>query len=194
MMPASRTLFRVPVLIHILKFIAIVLLKAIGWRVVGTMPSERKYVLIGAPHTSNWDFPLMLLAVLKIGMDVHWLGKRSLFPPLLGSIMRWLGGIAVDRSKNNNLVAQLVDLFNARDELVLIIPPEGTRSKVERWKSGFYHVAAGAGVPILLGFVDASKKEIGFGPLFYPSQSYEEDLPRIQAFYATKRGIRADLH
>jgi len=193
-MPASRTLFRVPILSQLLALIAVGLLKISGWRVVGELPSERKYVLIGAPHTSNWDFPLMLLAVLKIGMDVHWLGKKSLFPPVLGSIMRWFGGIAVDRSKNNNLVAQLVDLYNERDELVVIIPPEGTRSKVEQWKSGFYHVAAGAHVPILLGFVDISRKEIGFGPLFYPTRSYEEDLPKIKAFYATKRGIRADLH
>lgn len=193
-MPASKTLFRVPVLSQLLKLIAIFLLKIIGWRVVGSLPSERKYVLIGAPHTSNWDFPLMLLAVLKVGMDVHWLGKNSLFPPVIGSIMRWLGGIAVDRSKNNNLVTQLVELYNARDELVVIIPPEGTRSKVERWKSGFYHVAAGAKVPILLGFVDVSRKEIGFGPLFYPIDDYDADLPKIQEFYAGKRGIRADLH
>lgn len=193
-MPASRTLFRVPILSQLLKLIATVLLKIIGWRVVGTLPSERKYVLIGAPHTSNWDFPLMLLAVLKIGMDVHWLGKKSLFPPVIGSVMRWLGGIAVDRSKSNNLVEQLVDLYSERDELVVIIPPEGTRSKVQRWKSGFYHVAAGADVPILLGFVDVSRKEIGFGPLFYPTKNFEIDLPKIQEFYSTKRGIRADLH
>lgn len=193
-MPASKTLFRVPILSQVLKCIAIFLLKITGWRVVGELPTERKYVLIGAPHTSNWDFPLMLLAVLKVGMDVHWLGKDSLFPPVLGGIMRWLGGIAVDRSKNNNLVAQLVELFNARDELVVIVPPEGTRSKVERWKSGFYHVAAGANVPILLGFVDASRKELGFGPMFYPSDGYEADLPKILAFYADKRGIRADSH
>lgn len=191
-MPASRTLFRVPILSQLLKFIATILLKIIGWRVVGALPSERKYVLIGAPHTSNWDFPLMLLAVLTVGMDVHWLGKSSLFPPIVDSVMRWLGGIAVDRSKNNNLVAQLVDLFRARDELVVLIPPEGTRAKVERWKSGFYHVAAGAGVPILLGFVDASRKELGFGPLFYPTQDYAADLLKIQEFYRDKRGIRAE--
>lgn len=193
-MPASRTIFRLPVLSQLLQFIATILLKIIGWRVMGTLPRERKYVLIAAPHTSNWDFPLMLLAVFKIGMDVHWLGKSSLFPPLVGNLMRGLGGIPVDRSKNNNLVTQLVELYNARDELILIIPPEGTRSKVEQWKSGFYHVAAGAQVPILLGFVDASRKELGFGPLFYPAQDYENDLPKIRAFYADKRGIRAELH
>lgn len=190
-MPASPTLFRVPILSHALALLAIFLLKILGWRVVGELPREHKYVLIGAPHTSNWDFPLMLLAVLKIGMDVHWLGKSSLFPSLLGSVMRWLGGIPVDRSKTNNLVAQLVELFHRRDELIVLIPPEGTRSKVERWKSGFYHVAAGAGVPILLGFVDASRRELGFGPLFYPSGDYEADLQRIQSFYRDKRGIRA---
>lgn len=192
-MPASRTLFRVPILSQLLKLIATALLRVIGWRVVGALPNECKYVLIGAPHTSNWDFPLMLLAVFKIGMDVHWLGKSSLFPPVVGSVMRWLGGIAVDRSKNNNLVAQLVELFRERHELVVLIPPEGTRAQVERWKSGFYHVAAGAGVPILLGFVDASRKQVGFGPLFYPTQDYESDLLKIQEFYRDKRGIRARI-
>ena len=189
-MPASKTVFRTPILPSVLKFIATFLLRISGWRVVGALPAETKYVLIGAPHTSNWDFPLMLLAVLKVGMDVHWLGKDSLFPPMVGGVMRWLGGIAVDRSKSNNLVAQLVDLFRARDELVLLIPPEGTRSKVERWKSGFYYVAAGAEVPILLGFLDASRKELGFGPLFYPTQDYDVDLQKIQEFYRDKRGIR----
>ena len=193
-MPASRTLFRMPILSQLLKMLATALLGISGWRVVGALPNERKYVLIGAPHTSNWDFVLMLLAVLRVGMDVHWLGKSSLFPSVAGSFMRWLGGIAVDRSKNNNLVAQLVDLFHARDELVVLIPPEGTRSKVERWKSGFYHVAAGADVPILLGFIDASRKQIGFGPLFQPSGDYESDLPKIQNFYRGKHGIRAQLH
>ena len=191
-MPASTTLFRVPILSRLLGLIATLLLRMLGWRVVGALPVERKYVLIGAPHTSNWDFPLMLMAVLKIGMDVHWLGKSSLFPPLLGGIMRWLGGIAVDRSKNNNLVEQLADLYRERDELVVLIPPEGTRSKVERWKTGFYHVAANAGVPILLGFLDARRREIGFGPLFHPSRDYDADLPKIQAFYADKQGIRGD--
>lgn len=190
-MPASKTVFRVPVLSGLLKIIAIVILRVIGWRVVGDLPAKHKFVLIGAPHTSNWDFPLMLLAVLRVEMDVHWLGKSSLFPPVFGAFMRSLGGIAVDRSKNNNLVAQLAELFQQRDELIVIIPPEGTRSKVERWKSGFYHVAATAGVPILLGFVDASRKQIGFGPLFFPSGDYETDLPKIQAFYADKRGIRS---
>jgi 1-acyl-sn-glycerol-3-phosphate acyltransferase len=186
----ARSLFRTPVLQPLLALLAIGLLRLAGWKVVGGLPANTKYVLIGAPHTSNWDFVLMLLAVLKVGMDVHWLGKKNLFPFPFAGFMRWLGGIPVDRSKSNNLVDQLVALFGRRDELILIIPPEGTRSQVERWKSGFYYVAQGAGVPILLGFVDGSRREVGFGPLFYPTGDYATDLPAIQDFYREKRGVR----
>ncbi|HSB97802.1 MAG TPA: lysophospholipid acyltransferase family protein [Spongiibacteraceae bacterium] len=190
----ANSLFRTPILQPLLAWVAVGILRLIGWRVIGELPAQRKYVLIGAPHTSNWDFPLMLLAMLKVGMDVHWLGKSALFPFPFAGFMRWLGGIPVDRSKNNNLVDQLVDLYRRRDELVLIIPPEGTRSKVERWKTGFYYVALGAGVPILLGFVDGSRKEMGFGPLFYPTGDYAADLPAIQAFYSDKAGVRRERH
>jgi 1-acyl-sn-glycerol-3-phosphate acyltransferase len=188
----ANSLFRTPLLQPLLAALAVILLRLIGWRVIGELPAQRKYVLIGAPHTSNWDFPLMLLAVLKVGMDVRWLGKSGLFPFPLAGFMRWLGGIPVDRSKNNNLVDQLVDLFRRRHELVLIIPPEGTRAKVERWKTGFYYVAQGAGVPILLGFVDGSRKEMGFGPLFYPTGDYAADLLVIQAFYRDKSGVHPE--
>lgn len=191
-MTTSTTLFRTPVLNRLLAAIATGILKTSGWRVVGAPPATERYVLIAAPHTSNWDFPMMLLAVLKLGMDVHWLGKSSLFRRPFGGVMRWLGGIPVDRSKSNNLVPQLTALFDRREELVLLIPPEGTRAKVERWKSGFYYVAAGAGVPILLGFIDASRKELGFGPLFQPSGDYYADLPRILSFYRDKSGLNAD--
>lgn len=186
----ALTLFRTPVLQPLLAWISIGILRLIGWKVVGGLPDRNKYVLIGAPHTSNWDFVLMLLAVLRVGMDVHWLGKKSLFPFPFRGFMQWLGGIPVDRSKNNRLVDQLVELFHRRDELIVLIPPEGTRSQVERWKSGFYYVAQGAGVPILLGFIDASRREMGFGPLFYPTGDYAADLAAIQAFYRDKRGIR----
>lgn len=186
----ARSLFRTPVLQPLLALLAVGLLRLIGWKVVGGLPANNKYVLIGAPHTSNWDFPLMLLAVLKVGMDVHWLGKKNLFPFPFAGFMRWLGGIPVDRSKSNNLVDQLVALFGRRDELILLIPPEGTRSQVERWKSGFYYVAQGAGVPILLGFIDSSRRELGFGPLFYPTGDYAADLVAIQEFYRDKRGVR----
>jgi 1-acyl-sn-glycerol-3-phosphate acyltransferase len=184
------TLFRVPVLSALLSYLAAGLLRCSGWRVLGAPPDQPQYVLIGAPHTSNWDFPLMLLAVLKVRMDVHWLGKSSLFSGPFSGFMQWLGGIPVDRSKSNNLVAQLVENFARRDELVVVIPPEGTRAKVDKWKSGFYYVALGAQVPILLGFVDFSRKQLGFGPLFYPTGDYAADLIEIQKFYADKVGLR----
>jgi 1-acyl-sn-glycerol-3-phosphate acyltransferase len=190
----TNSLFRTPVMQPLLAALARLLLRMIGWRVVGALPALQKYVLIGAPHTSNWDFPLMLLAVLKVGMDVHWLGKSALFPWPFAGFMRWLGGIAVDRSKTNNLVDQLITLYGQRDELVLIIPPEGTRAKVEHWKTGFYYVALGAGVPILLGFIDRSRKELGFGPLFYPTGDYAADLVVIREFYRDKHGVRPQPH
>jgi 1-acyl-sn-glycerol-3-phosphate acyltransferase len=187
----SNTVFRTPLLNRALGALASLLLRLAGWRVVGGQPDARKYVLIGAPHTSNWDFPLMLMAVLKLRLDVHWLGKDSLFPRPVAGVMRWLGGIAVDRSKSNRLVDQLVALYRENEELVMLIPPEGTRSRVERWKSGFYHIARGAGVPIALGYVDAARREVGIGPLFFPSGDFGADLAEIQAFYADKTGLRA---
>jgi len=186
----TRTLFRTPVLRSALGGLSSLILRIAGWRVVGSVPERQRYVLIAAPHTSNWDFPLMLMAVLKLGMDLHWLGKDSLFARPFGGLMRWLGGIAIDRSKSNERVAQLAALYSRSEELVLLIPPEGTRSKVERWKSGFYYIALGAGVPIQLGFIDAGRRELGFGPLFQPTGDFAADLERIQAFYSDKRGIR----
>lgn len=192
--PILHTVFRTPLLNRLLGWLASALLRVLGWRVVGELPVQQlKYVLIGAPHTSNWDFPLMLLAVLKVGLDLHWMGKDSLFPFPFRGLMKWLGGIPIDRSQANGQVAQTVARFQASERLVVLIPPEGTRAKVARWKTGFYHIAHGAGVPILLGFVDAQRRELGFGPLYFPSGDIERDLPEIKAFYQDKQGIRPEL-
>jgi len=150
-------------------------------------------VLIGAPHTSNWDFILMLLAMLILRLEVHWMGKDSLFAFPFGGFMKWLGGIPIDRSSNHNTVDQIIMQFEQHDELIVLVPPEGTRSKVEKWKTGFYHIANGADVPILLGFIDAGKKEMGFGPMYQPTGDIEKDLPEIQAFYKTKQAIHPEL-
>lgn len=187
-----NTVFRTPLLSRLLRGLATVSLKLSGWRVVGARPTQEKYVLIAAPHTSNWDFLLMLLAVLKLRLDVHWLGKDALFAAPFGGLMRWLGGVPVDRSKTNDRVRQLVDLYGASEQLVILITPEGTRSSVERWKSGFYYIAAGAGVPIMLGFVDAGRRELGLGSLFYPTGDLVADMQQIQAFYRDKQGIRSN--
>lgn len=186
----ARTVFRTPLVTTLLRLLARLLLALSGWRVAGAVPTQSRFVLIGAPHTSNWDFVLMLLAVLVSRLEVRWMGKNSLFPAPLGGLMRWLGGIPIDRSKASGVVAQMVERFDGAGQLIVLIPPEGTRSQVERWKTGFYHIAAGANVPIVLGYIDASRKELGFGPAFQPTGDIERDLPQIQQFYADKRGIR----
>ncbi len=152
------------------------------------MPDLPKYVVIAAPHTSNWDFVILLFAVVATRVRIHWLGKHTLFRRPFGSLFRWLGGIPIDRSKSGNAVAQMVETFNASDRFVLAIPPEGSRSQVGRWKSGFYHIARGANVPLLLASLDYSKKVAGIGTVFYPTDDAEADTERIRAFYATVTG------
>lgn len=159
-----------------------------GWRVVLPVPQAPKYVLLAAPHTSNWDFVVMMAAGMALGVWPHWVGKHTLFAAPFGWIARALRGIPIDRRMAANTVEQLVAQFAARDRLVLALPPEGTRSRASHWKSGFYHVALGAGVPVALGFVDFGKKEAAIGPLLYPSGDLRADMDRIRAFYAGKRG------
>lgn len=188
--PSGTTLFNSLRLQRWLQPLASFLLRRSGWQLVGEVPTLKRYVLIAAPHTSNWDFVLMVLAVLTAGIDLHWMGKHSLFRAPFGGLMRWLGGIAIDRSKANNVVSQMIDTFTERDDLVLLITPEGTRSQVERWKTGFYQIAHGAGVPVIPAYVDADAHTLRFGEPFQPSGDLEADLPKIQAHYAGLRGIR----
>ena len=156
-----------------------------GWHIEGEMPNLPKFIIVAAPHSSNWDLPYVLAAGLHYGIRVHWMGKDSIFKQPFGGIMRWLGGIPVDRSKSNNAVDDMVARFAQSDRLILVIPPEGTRGKVERWKSGFYHIATGAKVPLALGFLDYERKAAGIARVFQPTGNYEADLAEIQAFYAT---------
>ncbi|MCB1670855.1 MAG: lysophospholipid acyltransferase family protein [Gammaproteobacteria bacterium] len=186
------TVFSTPLLTPLLRLIAILVLRLMGWKAIGKEISNPKLVLIGAPHTSNWDFPLMLLVVLKLRLKVFWMGKNSLFRFPFGGLMRWLGGIPIDRSKSNNVVQQMTEEYARQTELVVLIPPEGTRSKVERWKTGFYHIARNAGVPILLGYVDAPKKEAGLADFFTPSDDLERDMQAIRDFYADKGGLKPE--
>ncbi|MEX0963565.1 MAG: lysophospholipid acyltransferase family protein [Pseudohongiellaceae bacterium] len=186
------TVFSTPIITPLLRFIAILILKLIGWKAVGSSVSVPKYVLIGAPHTSNWDFPLMLLVVLKLRLRVYWMGKHTLFPFPFSGFMKWLGGIPIDRAKSHNVVYQTVNQFKTQENFVVLIPPEGTRSKVAKWKTGFYHIANNAGVPILMGYVDADKKEGGFADFFYPTGELEADMEKIRTFYAQKKGLRAE--
>jgi 1-acyl-sn-glycerol-3-phosphate acyltransferase len=158
---------------------------AAGWHIEGAMPNDKKFIIVAAGHTSNWDFPHTLAAGILFGVRVHWMGKDSLFKFPFGGVMRWLGGVPVDRSQANNAVAQMVERFEREERLVLVIPPEGTRGKITRWKSGFYHIALGAKIPLALGFVDYKRKVAGIGRVFHPTGNYEADLAEIQSFYAT---------
>lgn len=178
------TIFTTPILNSLLRLVSLAYMKFAGWHLEGDPPSVQRYVMIAAPHTSNWDLPMTLAIVFAYRLKVYFFAKHTLFSPPLGIFLRWLGGVSVDRSKSNNLVEQMIELFSTHDRLILIIPPEGTRKHVRYWKSGFYHIAFGAQVPIALGFIDFSRKVAGFGGLFEPSGNFEADLPLIRAFYS----------
>lgn len=166
----------------------------LSWKLIVQYPPVQKYVLIGAPHTSNWDLLFALLLAHGSGIQIHWIGKDSLFRPPIGKLMRWLGGIPVNRSRRENFVQQVIELFEGSEKLVIAITPEGTRSRVIYWKTGFYHIAHGAGVPIALGYIDYGCKELGIGPLIEPTGDIQADFKAIQAFYADKTGLHLAKH
>jgi len=159
-----------------------------GWTIDGAAPSVPKAVVCAAPHTTNWDLPFSLAICWALGLELAWIGKDSLFKNGAGPFMRGLGGVAVDRSKRLNQVQSAAQLFAEREELLLLVPPEGTRSRGERWKTGFYYIAREAGVPIVLGFLDYARKRGGFGEVFWPTGDIRADEERIRAFYADKQG------
>ena len=158
------------------------------------MPANHpKCVVIAAPHTSNWDLPNTLMAGFALRMNLYWMGKSSIFNPPFGGFMRWLGGIAVNREKSTNLVAASIEAIRAaQGRLQLVVPPEGTRSKVRYWKTGFYYIAVGAGVPIVLSYMDYARKVSGIGPVFYPTGDIDRDMATIKAFYAPFKGKNPD--
>jgi len=164
------------------------ILLLLGWRMAGSFPDTQKFVMIGAPHTSNWDFIYAMLFKYASGLHFKWIGKASLFKPPFGSLFRRLGGIPVWREKKYNFVAQISDLFDQSERLVIAIAPEGTRQQSAYWKTGFYYMAVGARVPIVLGFVDYARKHIGLGPVLHPTGDIHVDFKLIQDFYADKQG------
>lgn len=182
------TIFDTPVVRPLFALISVLLLRLSGWRIEGRPPTAPKYVLIGAPHTSNWDFPLTLAICFATRLKIYWMGKDSLFCGPLGPVMRWLGGIPVRRDAASGLVQQTVDAFQRSERLVVAIPPEGTRSKVSQWKTGFYHIACGAQIPVVLAFLDFRRKVGGFGPVLMPSGDLERDMADIRAFYKDIHG------
>ena len=184
----NHTIFDTPVVNSLMRYLSLAILRLSGWKAEGQAPSEAKYVLIAAPHTSNWDFPFTLMICFALRLNVYWMGKASLFPPGLGIIARWLGGIPVNRARSGNLVQSTIDAFHQNDKLTVIVPPEGTRGNVTHWKTGFYHIAHGAGVPVALGFLDFKRKAGGIGQLFFTTGDITNDMQSIQTFYANITG------
>ena len=188
-----RTIFDTPIVNTLLRAFSVSFLKLTGWKVEGQLPpGAEKSVFIAAPHTSNWDLPYTLMVAFALRLNVYWMGKEQIFKPPFRGLMMWLGGIPVRRETSNNLVAASVEAIKAATgPLQLIVPPEGSRSKVRYWKTGFYHIAVGAQVPIVLAYMDYSRKVSGLGPVFQPTGDLEADMVRIKAFYAPFQGKNA---
>jgi 1-acyl-sn-glycerol-3-phosphate acyltransferase len=161
-----------------------IMLRVLGWRIGPGLPDLAKAVILTAPHSSNWDFPVGIAVVFALRLDVRFVGKMEIFRGPLGPLMRWLGGLPVNRKHPVGLVEQTVAMFKEREALLLAVAPEGTRKPVERWKSGFHRIAVAAGVPIVPGYFDNKSKVVGFGAPFYPTGNAEADITALRAFYA----------
>ncbi len=185
-----RTIFDTPVVNTVLRGLSLALLRLAGWKVEGSLPvGTTKCVLIAAPHTSNWDLPYTLMVAFALRLNIYWMGKQSIFRAPFGGLMRWLGGIAVNRAQSNNLVEASAQALRAADGPVqLVVPPEGSRRKTRYWKTGFYYIALQAQVPIVLAYMDYSRKLSGLGPAFLPTGDIERDMVSIKAFYAPFKG------
>lgn len=184
----NYTIFDTPVVKTVIRWISIFLLKISRWQTQGAFPDIPKFVMIAAPHTSNWDLPIMMFIALKLRGKLYWMGKDAIFKKPFSGFFKWLGGIPIDRSRSNNVVGQMVEKFKEMDRLVLTIPPAGTRKRVQKWKSGFYHIAVGANVPVALGFLDYKRKTGGIGPVVTLSGDMEQDMKGIRAFYSDIEG------
>jgi 1-acyl-sn-glycerol-3-phosphate acyltransferase len=191
--PASHTIFDTPILRAITKLIAITYLKIIGWETAGEVPKEPKFVLIAAPHTSNVDFPILMALAFRFGIRIHWIGKDSLFPGPARPVARYLGGIPVDRSKPGGMVGETIRTYDEADSLMIVIPVEGTRGITKGWKSGFYHIASGANIPVCCGFLDYKTKRGGFGPMISLTGDMDADMEAFREFYKDITGRHPDL-
>jgi 1-acyl-sn-glycerol-3-phosphate acyltransferase len=166
-----------------------------GWRIEGDLPDEPRFVLIAAPHTSNWDFPIAILSMFGFGLRMNWLGKHTLFRFPITGLMHWMGGEPIDRSATKGFVEEAIERFRQRPQWVLGISPEGTRKRAGAWKTGFHRIALGAGVPIVPVTIDYSRRVLGIHPPFFPTadfqadeqilrQSFRKEMARIPGNYA----------
>ena len=159
--------------------------RARGWRALGQVPEPRRFILIAAPHTSNWDFVNFLGLTADLGLRAHFMGKLSLFKWPLGGFMKQMGGVPVDRRGGGNVVEQMVAEFARRAEFMLTVAPEGTRGRTTKWRTGFYQIALAAKVPMVVGFMDYGTKTGGLGPLIWPSGDFRADMLKVLEVYRT---------
>lgn len=156
----------------------------LGWRVEGNVPDVPRMVVIGAPHSSNWDFVIGMAVMFAMRLDVRFLGKRESFRWPLGPLMRWLGGTPVDRASPDGVVEGAITRIRTSPGFILAMSPEGTRRPVDRWKSGFYRIAKGANIPIIAGYFDNAARRVGFGPVFHPTGNPRTQIDEMRSFYS----------
>jgi 1-acyl-sn-glycerol-3-phosphate acyltransferase len=176
----------------VIRLLATIFLRINGWEFEGHRPAARRFVLIAAPHTSNWDLVYLLALGAVVGVKVNWMGKHQLFRGPIGWVMRRVGGVPVRRDRSNDLVSQMAVALERAPAMALTVPPEGTRDYVPFWKSGFYHIAQTARVPIVMGYLDYPRRRGGFGPELIPTGDLHQDMEEIRAFYADKTGRYPD--
>ena len=164
--------------------LGLLVMRILGWRFAGEVPNRSQLVVVVAPHTSNWDFVVGLAADLGLGLRIRFLGKDKLFRPPFGWFMRFVGGIPVDRAAPEGLIEEAARLFDEKRELYLALAPEGTRRRVEKWKTGFWRIARAAGVPVWTVALDWSRRVVRLDPVFETSSDLEADLRALRARYA----------
>ncbi|MCB0102297.1 MAG: lysophospholipid acyltransferase family protein [Anaerolineales bacterium] len=164
--------------------LGILFLAVTGWKVAGSVPDIPKFVLVLAPHTSNWDLPFILAVMYGLGLKINWFGKKELFPWPIGGVFKRLGGIPIDRSSRYNVVQQTAQTIREREQIVMGIAPEGTRSQSGHWRTGFYYIANLAQVPIVFGYLDYARKVGGLGPVMHTTGNIEADMKVIREFYS----------
>ncbi len=186
----QRTIFNTPLVSTFYHYLARSTMRLLGWRIEGKLPDLPRFILIGAPHTSNWDFMLFLGVIFSLRANVRFMGKAELFRFPIGWFFRYCGGVPVERKKSTGLVEQMVKVCNESERFILTIAPEGTRHHVTEWKRGFYHIARSAGIPIVMAIVDGRHKAVRIGQVFHPTEDMEADMKAIKAVFDGVKGIK----
>jgi len=180
----KKTLIGSPTVNKFQKLLGISFLKLVSWEAVGDIPDFPKFVMILAPHTSNWDLLFILAVLYALGIKFYWFGKKEIFRWPVSGFLNWLGGIPIDRDSRKHMVQQTTGIIHSREQIIVGIAPEGTRSKTKHWKTGFYHIAHQTQIPIVFAFLDYDLKVGGFGPIMNPTGDIKEDIKTIRQFYS----------